>query len=94
MSQPPSETHRKFIWRVNLEEALERGFEIAFAPALVGSLVSQLPSWLNSPFSWETVRMPFQIVAGCVALSALTSLVVGILVFLKRAYVASVSEGP
>jgi hypothetical protein len=32
------------VWGVDVEAALERGFRIAFTPALVGSLVSQLPS--------------------------------------------------
>jgi hypothetical protein len=70
---------------VDLEAALYRGFSIAFTSALVGSLASQLALWMYAPISWETARMPFQIVVFFVGLSALTSLVVGILVFFKRA---------
>jgi len=80
---------------VDIEDAIARGFRIAFEPALIASLVTYLvrTGWLEAPINWETVGMLRDVAMKSVSLAIVVSLIVAVLVFVWRALKVSMSKG-
>jgi len=80
---------------VDVEDAIARGFRIAFVPALVASLVSYIvqTGWLETPINWEIVGMLRVIAMKSISMAVVVSLIVAVLVFAWRVLKVSMTKG-
>jgi hypothetical protein len=71
---------------VNVYDAFERGFGIAFKPALIASLVGYMikTGWIEAPLDWSLWPLFRDMVSKSISVTMLVSLTVGAVVFVWR----------
>jgi len=80
------------IQGVDVEDVFHRGFDLAFVPAMVACIVGVMISemGIRAPSSWELwIKFP-TIVVYSVTVALMATVVVGILVLIKRLLIATV----